>query len=396
MYDFETLIDRRGTGAAKWSELGPYELEQGILPLSVADMEFRVPPCVEEACVAAARHGIYGYTMADEPYQEAVLDWMQGRHGLQAKGEDILIVRGVVPALGVAIRALTKPGEGVIIQPPVYPPFFSTVEQNGRRVEACPLRTGEQGYEMDFEALERAARKEDVSLMLLCSPHNPVGRVWTREELTRLDGICRGNDVVIVADEIHGDLVPKGRHICFATLSQEAARNCILCTAPSKTFNIPGLQTSNIFILNPEIRERVARQARLDGCCGLSWFGRAATIAAYREGEAWLEACLRVVASNYGILRTYLGRLPGVKLYPMEGTYLAWADFRALGMEEKELESFLRERAHMFTDEGYSFGQEGSGFERFNLALPEKALRRQLDMLLAAWEIHCEPTVKKD
>jgi bifunctional pyridoxal-dependent enzyme with beta-cystathionase and maltose regulon repressor activities len=296
----------------------------------------------------------------------------------------------------VAIRALTKPGEGVIIQPPVYPPFFSTVEQNGRRVEACPLRTGEQGYEMDFEALERAARKEDVSLMLLCSPHNPVGRVWTREELTRLDGICRGNDVVIVADEIHGDLVPKGRHICFATLSQEAARNCILCTAPSKTFNIPGLQTSNIFILNPEIREHVARQARLDGCCGLSWFGRAATIAAYREGEAWLEACLRVVASNYGILQTYLGRLPGVKLYPMEGTYLAWADFRALGMGEKELESFLRERAHMFTDEGYSFGQEGSGFERFNLALPEKALRRQLDMLLAAWEIHCEPIVNKD
>lgn len=387
MYDFSTIIDRSGTGACKWERRSDYEKAHGILPMSVADMEFKAPPCVQEALEKAARHGIYGYTDPTPAYHQAVTGWMARRHNLAVEPQHIVTLNGVVPALGIAVRALTQPGEGVIFQPPVYHPFRITIERNQRTPLPCPLRLTGKGYRMDFQALEAAAARPEAKLMLLCSPHNPVGRVWTREELAQVDQICRRHGVVVVADEIHGDLVIQGPHIPFPNLGEAARDNCVLCTAPSKTFNIPGLQTANILIFNPELRQCFARQAQTDGFENMSYFGHAATIAAYQGGAPWLDAVLDYVADNYKALQAFFAaRMPQVRLFPMEGTYLAWADFRALGMSAAELERFMRGEAHMILDEGYIFGQEGEGFERFNLALPRQELERQLEALDQAWQ----------
>lgn len=387
MYDFDAMVDRTFTGASKWAQRSEYERAHGIVPMSVADMEFQAPPCVREAVERAARHGIYGYTDRTEAYDLAVIHWMARRHNLAVQPQDIVALNGVVPALGVAVRAFTQPGDGVIFQPPVYHPFRMTIERNGRTPMPCPLKLTGRGYEMDFEALERAASRPRTSLMLLCSPHNPVGRVWSREELTRLEQICRANGVFVISDEIHADLVLHGPHTAFPNLSPQARANCIVCTAPSKTFNIPGLQTANIMVCNGDNRERFSRQARIDGCEGLSYFGYAATIAAYEGGEDWLEAALAYIEGNYEALKSFFqARMPQVRLLPMEGTYLAWADMRGLGMDAQALERFMRQEAHMILDEGYIFGQEGEGFERFNLALPRQELTRQLQRLGQAWD----------
>ena len=387
MYDFDTVIDRAGTGSSKWAQVSEEERVSGVVPLSVADMEFQAPPCVREAVERAARHGVYGYTDRSEAYDRAVVKWMARRHSLAVAPEDIVTVNGVVPALGVAVRAFTQPGDGVIFQPPVYHHFRFATERNGRTPMPCPLKLTADGYEMDFDALERCASQPRAKLMLLCSPHNPVGRVWRREELARVDEICRANGVVVVADEIHADLIFRGPHTAFPNLSAQARANCVLCTAPSKTFNVPGLNTANIMVFDGEKRARFTRQARVDGCEMLSYFGHAATIAAYEGGEAWLEAALAYIQGNYELLAAFFqARMPQVRLLPMEGSYLAWADMRGLNLSAQALKRFMREEAHMVLDEGDMFGQEGAGFERFNLALPKQALARQLERLGQAWE----------
>ncbi|MEG1514660.1 MAG: MalY/PatB family protein [Clostridia bacterium] len=386
MFDFDTVIDRRGTGACKWERRSAYECTHGILPMSVADMELPVAPCVREAVVKAAEHGVYGYTEATPRYYDALLGWMKARHGMAATAGDVASIGGVVPALGIAIRAFTRPGEGVIVQPPVYPPFRASVERNGRRVELCPLALTDGRYEMDFEALERAAKKPDVTLLLLCSPHNPVGRVWTREELLRVEEICRANGVLVVSDEIHSDLILTGKHIPYANLSDAARAHCIVCTAPSKTFNIPGLQCANVFAFDEDLRARFKAQAQIDGFDNLSYFGYAAAIAAYEGGSPWLDAVLAYIQGNYDCLVAFLSEhMQCLKVFPMEGTYLAWVDFRALGLDNQALEHFTREEAHLILDEGYIFGPEGDGFERINLALPRAELQKALERLLDAY-----------
>ena len=378
-FDFDTFCDRRGTAAEKWEMMSPDERTRGIVPLSVADMEFKSPPCVIDALTEAAKKGIYGYTKTDETFLAALRGWMRRRHGLSFKDEELRIVNGVVPALALAVRAFTQPGQGVIVQPPVYPPFYSVAEANGRRVAANPLVRDENGcYRMNFEELERLAAQPENTLMLLCSPHNPVGRVWTRAELERVWEICERNGVVIASDEIHCDLVRKGRHIPLKLIDERA----ICLTAPSKTFNIPGLQLSQALIGDETLRARFDAQQRAVAGGAIPYFGRAAAIAAYNEGEAWLDEALEYIQGNYRLLaqvcEAYLG--PGA-LSPLEGTYLAWADFRSLGLDRKQLEAFTRQRCSLVLAEGYIFGREGEGFERFNLALPRAELQKALDRL---------------
>lgn len=381
-YGFDTLIDRNNTGSAKWEDRTEAEKEQGIVPMTVADMDLPSPDCVREALVKAARHGIYGYTCRTQEYDDAVLGWMKRRFGMDAEASDFVVTTGVVPALGVAVRTLTKPGDGVILEPPVYPPFRSSIINNGRRPEYCPLLCTEEGYKMDFEALEKAAAKPDVSLMILCSPHNPVGRVWTREELEKVNAICRKNNVVVVSDEIHADLIHTGKQIAFSTLSEETKQNSIVCTAPSKTFNIPGLSTSNIFIANPEMRKKFSEEAWRDGCGSLGYFGYAATIAAYNGGEEWLGQALSYIYQNYEILKGFLKEhIPGARIFPLEGTYLAWVDLRCLGIKDMSVGEFLRKRAGFLVNDGAMFGPEGEGFVRVMLALPKTILEERLQKL---------------
>lgn len=387
MYNFDTVIDRTGTGACKWVQRTDAEKQLGIIPMSVADMELPVAPCVRDAVVRAAEMGIYGYTMPTAEYFDALCNWMRRRHQIAITPEDVVPISGVVPAISVAIRAFTEPGDSVIVQSPVYHPFYHTTECNGRVIANCPLIQGDNGaYTMDFDALERAAKHPRTQLMLLCSPHNPVGRVWTREELMRVHEICHANDVLIVADEIHADLVKPGRHISFSTISLGARMGSLTFTAPSKSFNIPGLQNANALIFDPALRERFAAQAAIDGFDGVSYFGYAASIAAYNGAEDWLDEVLAYIEGNYELVKAFFAEhFPTVAIADLEGTYLAWIDLRSLNMDPHALQLFLREKAYLIVNDGAMFGAEGESFIRLNLAVPRPELKKALARLLEAW-----------
>ncbi|MDO4549259.1 MAG: MalY/PatB family protein, partial [Clostridia bacterium] len=378
MYDFDTVINREGFGSCKWERRNDYEKSHGIMPMSIADMEFSVAACVKEAVIAAAEHGIYGYTDPTPRFLDAIRGWMKKRHSLDISRDEIITLSGVVPALRVAIRALTSPGDGVIINSPIYPPFFDSITLTGRRVEDCPLLFDGEKYEIDFEAVAAVAAKPDVTLMIICSPHNPVGRVWTVDELRKLEDICSVNGVTVVSDEIHADLVLKGRHTPYLNISSD----CVLLAAPSKTFNIPGLNTAFCLVRNPALRERMAKQVKIDGFENMSYFGHVAAIAAYEGAADWLDAALDYIRGNFETLAAFIkDKMPMLKLIDAEGTYLAWIDFRPLGYNERDLETFTREKAHLILDEGYIFGKAGSGFERINLAVPRQELVKALDRL---------------
>jgi len=381
MHNFDVLVDRTGTGAAKWAGRTEAEKQAGIIPMSVADMEFQVPECVRKAVIQAAEHGIYGYTDSDERYFSALKGWMATRHDWAVEDEDVVCIHGVVPAVAMCVRAYTEEGDGVIIQSPVYPPFFSMVENNKRRVVTNPLINEDGYYRMDYEDLEQKAADPRNKLLVLCSPHNPVGRVWKMEELEKLHEICRRNGVMVVSDEIHFDLIPNGKHIVYAKVDPDA----VILTAPSKTFNVPGLRLSNAIIRNPERRE--AFRAALDACGGggVTYFGHAAMIAAYEEGAQWLDEAMAYVRGNYLMLSEFFAeRFPQVRISPQEGTYLAWVDYRPLGVEKEAMEKFLREKAGWLIGGGRAFGEEGEGFVRINIALPRPELKKALERLSAA------------
>ena len=382
-YDFESIRPRENMGAEKWEIVrttdGCHPL--GVMPFSVADMEFAAAPEILDALRNVLDQGILGYTTVYDRYREAVCGWMRRRHGFAAEGEWIVPTYGVVSALYSAVRAFTKPGESVIIQTPVYPPFRGAAEQNGRKVADCPLRLENGRYEMDFEALEEAAARPDVHLAILCSPHNPVGRVWTAQELRRYGEICQKHGVLVVADEIHNDLVFAPHvHTVYASLGEAFSQNCILCTAPSKTFNLAGLTTSNILIPNPELRERFAAQYRLDAGHYISALGVPACIAAYEKGEPWLEALLPVLRGNMEFVREFFSKkFPSVSVELPEGTYLMWADFSGMGLSEEELDKFLMDEALFFVNDGRKFGPGGALHRRINVACPRAALSEALE-----------------
>mgnify|MGYP001440996648 CR=1 FL=1 len=398
IYNFDQEIDRRGSNSAKWGvvpqngrfvplEAAPQFLEgKRLLPMWVADMDFLVPPPVIDALVQRAQHGIFGYNGAGLSYRQAVVDWMARRHGWAVDADWIVATPGVVPALYLLVRTFVAPGQRVIIQPPVYHPFFTAASNNEVEAAHNPLLLTDGRYEMDFAGLEALARQPDTAMLILCSPHNPVGRVWMPEELRRLGEICLEHGVLVVADEIHGDLIyPGHRFTSFGTLGEALAQNAIVCTAPSKTFNLAGLAASNIIIPNPELRLRFERTLNSTGLHGVNTFGMVALEAAYTHGEEWLTQVMDYIAGNLRYLRDFVAEhLPQIEVIEPEGTYLVWLDCRGLGLGKAELERLMLDEAHVFMNEGYIFGREGEGFERINIACPRSILAEALQRIKAA------------
>ncbi len=386
-FDLTSRIDRSFTGSAKWDARPNALSVAGYPPLSVADMELRVAPCIEHAICEAAHHGIYGYTDSDGIYQDAVVNWMSTQHDWEVRPSWIVTTPGVIVALKLAIRAFTQPGDGVIVQPPVYYPFLAAPRQNDRVIVENPLVVGAGGrYRMDLDDLERKAADPRSKLLLLCNPHNPVGRVWERTELEDVVAICLEHGVVIVSDEIHGDIILGETPLTsMGTLTEKAAGNCIVCTAVSKTFNLAGLVNSNIIIPDDGLRNVYAREAGRTVPYGIPYFSRVATIAAYTQGAPWVADLLDLIRTNDELLTTTIHEhFPQVACFPLEGTYLAWNDWRKLGMGAEELGRFMLDEAGLMLDEGTLFGTGGSGFERWNLAAPTAIIEESLARLVEA------------
>ncbi|MGO8693063.1 MAG: MalY/PatB family protein [Rectinemataceae bacterium] len=384
-YDFETSIDRSEAGSSKWEQMKGWkpEVSRSVVPFSVADMELKNPPQIVEGLKRYLDTAILGYTIPTGKYLDAVRGWMKRRHDWDIESEWILGSEGVVAAFFSAIRAFSDPGEGVIIQTPAYYPFYRAIEKNNRRLVRNPLIQAGGTYVIDYEDLERKARDGRNRILLFCSPHNPTGRVWKPEELARVGEICLRNRITIVSDEIHFDLVMPGhRHTVFAKVSEELSNNMIVCTAPSKTFNLAGMHASNIVIPDRKLRERYRSEVEAQGFFSLSILGYKACEIAYTECEDWLDRLLVHIHRNHLELKKYIeGNIPAIRVFDLEGTYLQWMDFRGLGLDKDRLERYLHEKAELFFDEGYIFGEEGAGFERMNLACPTATMMDGLHRL---------------
>lgn len=387
-YDFDTPIDRTHT----WSIKHDFKKENGkaddILPLWVADMDFRSPDSVVEALKKAVDHGIFGYSRADESYFDAVAAWYQKRHHLTLQPEWMTCTPGIVFALSIAVRAFTQEGDAVLIQPPVYHPFSRAILRNKRTLVENPLVLKDGHYEMDLEELEQKVLDEHVKLMILCNPHNPVGRVWTREELTALADICLRHHVYVISDEIHGDFVWQGHEQTpYASISEEACLHSMMCTAPSKTFNLAGMATSNLFIPEPEMRRKFRSELLDVGQENMNRLGLFACRAAYEGGGEWLDQLIGYLAGNLALVRDFCkNRVPQIQLVEPEGTYLAWLDCRELGMTDDELMAFFSNEAKVWLDPGTHSGEQGSGFMRFNLGSSRSVIAQALDQIEAAWK----------
>lgn len=381
--NFNKVTDRKNTGSVKWDTMEQFEKPNDVLPLWIADMDFKAPAGVLKALEERVSHGIFGYTQQMDSYYEAVVNWMDRRHDWKIKKDWIIITPGIVPAINFIIQTFAKEGEGVLIQRPVYNPFTNAIVNNGRKLVNSPLVLREDHYEIDFEDFENKIVEEDVKLFILCSPHNPVGRVWTSEELKTMGDICLKHKALVVVDEIHHDLVFKGlKHIPFASLSKEYSNNCITCTSPSKTFNLAGLQLSNIIIENQEILTRLNTYLDNISLTTANIFGIVGSEAAYNTGEEWLEELIDYIEGNKKYVQDFFAKkFPMIKVIDIEGTYLLWVDFRSLGMEQEELSKFLVEEAKLWLNDGYIYGEEGSGFERINLACPRSVLEKGLKQL---------------
>lgn len=373
-FDFDKTVERRGTASVKWDLR-----DDDVIPMWVADMDFESPQEVRDAIVRRARHCVYGYTIESDSLYKALTDWVSRRHDWTMEQEWIVFSPGVMPGIRGILQALTRPGDKVILQSPVYPPFSLAIADSGCHVLNNQLKYESNRYTMDFVDLEEKAKDPRTRVLILCSPHNPVGRVWTRDELTRLGNICLENEVVVISDEIHCDLIYKEyKHIPLASLCDEFAENTITCIAPSKTFNLAGLNTACLIIPNRRIRRQftdtiLPKQATI--------FGGIAAEAAYTYGDKWLDALLDYLRGNREFLTGYMkARIPGIKALELEGTYLAWLDCRELGMDNEALEKFMLDKAGLWVNQGYSFGNGGDGFVRMNIGCPrsilEKALRR--------------------
>lgn len=385
-YDFDEVVDRRGTGSLKFDHAVARGKSPDLLSLWVADMDFRVPCEVSAALAQRAEHGIFGYTDPDDAYFAAVQGWLLDCHGWQTCRDWFVVTPGVVFALAMAVKAYTKPGDGVLIQQPVYYPFTSVVEDNGRKVVNAPLTYANGCYEIDFAAFERAITAHDVKLFLLCNPHNPGGRVWTAHELSRLGEICVAHGVVVVSDEIHQDFARPGhRHAVFAGLDERFARQSVTCTSAGKTFNLAGLQVSNIVIPNEGLRAQFKAAVDAAGYSQPNAMGLVATQAAYVHGKPWLAALKEYLEGNWRALGMWLeAEAPELRLVESGSTYLAWIDCRALGLDDKELQRLVENEAGLWLDMGAIFGPEGSGFIRINIATQRAYLMEAVARLTAA------------
>ncbi len=378
-YDFDTVVPRRGTCSYKWDTPD----DAGTLPMWVADMDFRTAPPVQEALRRRVEHGIFGYTKVPEAYYEAVVRWFGSRHGWTISPRWILYTSGVVPALSAVIKALTEPGDKVIVQTPAYNCFYSSIRNNGCELSANGLVCRDGRYSMDFGGLEEKAADPKARLLLLCNPHNPAGRVWTAEELRRAGDICLRNGVRVVADEIHCELTYDGHdYTPFASLGERFGQNAVTCVSPSKAFNLAGLQIASIVAADDEVRSRIDRALNINEVCDVNPFGVAATIAAYGEGADWLDELRRYLWENYLCLRRFFGRrLPHCPVTPLEGTYLPWIDCRATGLGSERLARRLLEEQKLMVNPGTMYGPGGEGFLRLNIACPRTLLAEGLERL---------------
>lgn len=361
-------------------------LSEDIIPLWVADMDFPAPQSVIDALVRRAIHGIYGYTRIPDTYYEATIGWMQKRHRWTIERNEIIVMPGVIPALTVAIQAFTNKGDAIIIQRPVYHPFTRVIQNNHRKVVNSPLQLDGNRYVMDLEDFEAQIIKHDVKLFILCSPHNPVGRVWTKEELLNVANICLKHNVYIIVDEIHHDLVyPGNSHTVLATLGDAYAQNSMICTAPTKTFNLAGLTIANIIIPNEKRRNDFKHILKRLEFSPTNLFGALAAEVAYKEGELWLEKLITYLDDNKTFVQNYLKEhIPIIRLINTEATYLLWLDFRNLGLSHEALEHFLLNDAKLWLNQGKMFGEEGKGFFRMNIATQRVRLMKALEQLKEA------------
>lgn len=381
--DFDMIIDRKNTGCLKYDFAIKHGMPEDVLPLWVADMDFKTSSYVQDAIIRQGERGIYGYDESTESYFEALSAWFLKHHDFKIKPEWLVKTPGVVFALAMAVKAYTREGDAVMIQRPVYYPFSAVIEDNERKIVDNTLVSDENGrYHMDLADFEAKIVKEKVRLFFLCNPQNPVGRVWSREELEAIGDICCKHQVIVVSDEIHADFVFQGKHQVFADLKEEFKDISVICTAPSKTFNIAGLQVSNIFIPNRELRQRFKKQIAAAGYSQVNGAGLAACEAAYRYGEQWYQGMLSYIRENISYMKAFLEeRLPQITMLEPEGTYLVWVDFRGLKLSEEELEDLIIHKAKLWLDAGGIFGETGKGFQRINTACPRATLKKALEQL---------------
>ena len=378
-YDFDELVERRGTGCVKWDEASPE-----VIPLWVADMDFKAAPAILEAVKKRAEHGVFGYTVVEEDYYVAIISWFQRRHQWKIRREEILYTTGVVPAMSVAIKALTMPGEKVLILSPDYNCFFSSVRNNGCEVLESGLKRVGDTFEVDFEDFEAKCADEKTTVFLLCNPHNPTGRVWTKEELERMNDICLKYGVKVVSDEIHCELIMPGyKFQPFAAVSEACRQNSVILNSPSKSFNIAGLQAANIICSQPEWRRRLDRAININEVCDLNPFGPVGLKAAYNESEEWIDELNQYLWGNFQALCDFAAdRLPQWKVCQLEGTYLPWVDISALGVSSQAYADRLYEEAKVWVNPGTMYGPKtGEGYIRLNIACPRSRLMEALERI---------------
>ena len=377
-YNFDEVVVRRGTNCVKWDESSDPEM----IPMWVADMDFRVAPAIEKALRKRVEHGVFGYNIVPESYYEAVISWFHRRHQWDIERSSILYTTAVVPAMSVVIKALTMPGENVLILSPAYNCFFSSIKNNGCEVLESPLKSVADSFEVDWQDFESKCADEKTTLFLLCNPHNPCGRVWKRDELQRMYDICKRNGVKVVSDEIHCELVMPGyKFVPFGTITDD----CVVMNSPSKNFNTAGLQIANIIVTNPSWRRRIDRAININEVCDVNPFGIVALQAAYNDSEDWINELCQYLQGNYDFLCDFIGRnLPQLKVTRLEGTYLVWVDHRALGISTNELFDRLLNEAHVWVCPGTMYSrQTGEGYIRINIACPRSQLSEALRRMAA-------------
>lgn len=387
MYDFDHVVDRHGSGAMKYDSLKCTYGSDDLLPMWIADMDFAVAPAIVEALHGRFAHPVYGYALTPDSYWDSIVSWLDSRHGFKVSRDDITFVPGVVKGIAYCVNYFTRPGDSIIIQPPVYHPFKRVIEGNGRVVAPNPLLRTDSGYEMDLEGLEEVARRHKPSMMILCNPHNPVGIQWSRETLARVADIARRYNFLVVSDEIHGDLMLQGRrHIPFLDASPVAAKVGIMLGAPSKTFNIPGLVSSWCIIKDKELRKDFYEWMEVNEFSAPTFSATVGTEAAYRHAEPWLDAVLEYIQRNIDYARDYIAaNIPAMKVVMPQASFLVWLDCRGLGLEQHELVDRFVNRAHLALNDGEMFGDEGTGYMRLNVACPRCVLQVALEHLRDAF-----------
>ena len=382
-YDFDKPVNRRDTHSMKW------DVKEHELPMWVADMDFQTAPEIQAAIQERAAHGVFGYSIVPEEWYQAYMGWWERRHGFSMEKEWLVFCTGVVPAISSMVRKLTTMGENVLVQTPVYNIFFNSIVNNGRNVIENPLRYDENGYQMDFEDLERKLSDPQTTLMILCNPHNPVGRIWSREELEQVGELCRKYHVTVISDEIHCDLTSPGKeYIPFASVSESCRNHSITCIAPTKAFNLAGLQTAAVVVPNPNLRHKVWRGLNTDEVAEPNSFAVEAAVVAFTKGDAWLDALRAYIQENKNHVENFLKKeVPQIRPVPSEATYLLWLDCRKMQGCATEFTQYLREYKGLYLSEGRQYGESGKFFIRMNIACPrswlEDGIKRLVDGILS-------------